>query len=449
MTATILRATLIALLLLAGAAPARAHVRLAGADPAPDSIVADVPSSLRLRFSGRIEPGYTSVRLFAPDGLQVVTGAVEFVPGSDREFTVALPPVTAPGVYTVQWQTAGADGHVLEGSYAFTVVAANSEPDTAAAAPPPFQPVPDPHDHGPAAGTAPLRNVVARLLQFAALIVLVGALSFRTLLLPRLPQEPALVMTLRGRAWSVAAAAAAVLTIAAIFRLWLQSLALHGADRAWSSPLLTIMLGDTAWGRAWMAQAFLLTVLAAGILWARRDRDRLARAVAIPAVILLCAVPAATGHAAGADGPVWLMVMNDALHILAAGLWLGTLFMLLLSLRAFLAVSYDRAADAVARFSPLALAGAALVVITGAANTLVHVRSATDLVGTDYGRVLLLKVTLVAAVVAAGALNYRVLGRRAATLEGARRLRLSAAAELVLALLVLLATAVLTGLPRP
>jgi putative copper export protein len=70
--------------------------------------------------------------------------------------------------------------------------------------------------------------------------------------------------------------------------------------------------------------------------------------------------------------------------------------------------------------------------------------------GTDYGRALLVKLAFFGLVLLAGFYNWRVTRPRlAAGSDDGRRLRVSAGLELGFAALVLLATAVLTGLARP
>jgi len=436
------------------ATPASAHIRLASATPAAGSTVTAPPDALRLVFSAHIEAGYTRVQLLAPDGSVVPVGAVSFVPGSDREITVALPPLRGAGEFTVRWRTAGADGHVLEGSYTFTLAQ-----DSAAAAAP--QPAPDtavtvPADehahHGEvtSSGAGPA-EVLARWLHFVALTLLLGAVSLRMLLLPRLRLDSPLAAMVARRAWGIAAGAGALLGVAAVLRLHLQSVAMHGTDNAWSTPLLTIMLNDTAWGRAWVLQAFLITLLGAALAWAVRGRDRAPALLAAVAVAGLAAVPALSGHAAGADGVAWLVVANDTLHVAAAGAWLGTLAILMTRVLPLLGTAPDGArvqAEAVDAFSPLALAAAGVVAASGVINALMHLDAVSQLWATTYGRALLLKLLFVAAAMGGGFINWRVVRPRLGGGDLAR-LRIVAGGELFFALLILLATAVLTGLPRP
>ncbi|HEU5050718.1 MAG TPA: CopD family protein, partial [Gemmatimonadales bacterium] len=71
------------------------------------------------------------------------------------------------------------------------------------------------------------------------------------------------------------------------------------------------------------------------------------------------------------------------------------------------------------------------------------------LFATGYGRVLLVKIGLLAGVAALGAWNWRRVRPALGSAPGAGRLRMSATAELVLGTLLLGATAILVALPAP
>jgi putative copper export protein/methionine-rich copper-binding protein CopC len=458
--------TTMAVLLLALAAAGAAaalHVRLEMSWPSADEVLTEPPTQLRLRFSGRIEHRYSAVTLSAPDGHHVPLGTLDFVPGSDREFAVAMSPLRAPGVYTVRWRTAGADGHVLEGSFAFTLdpeTAPGADPadTTAAARGAPHHAPAEHHDHhvaqdASATGALP---IFGRWLHFTALALLLGALAARTLLLPRLVVGDVTRRALQRRAWRGLAAAALLLAAAAILRLWLQSVALHGAGRAWDSRLLSILLTDTSWGRVWVLQAFFFALLGAGIALARPPRDTWALALVVPAALGLATVPALSGHAVGGTGfaaLAALAVVNDALHVLGVGAWLGLLALLLTTILPAVhrheAAPAAAGAHAVERFSPIALTAAAVVVSTGIINALMHVSAFEQLWSTRYGIALLSKLAILSFVVVSGFYNWRVLRPRLADAGHALRLRVTAGFELAIAALVLLATAFLTGLPRP
>lgn len=97
----------------------RAHSELVRAEPGPGERVV-APAELRLRFSERVTEE-TAVLLFGANFQPVEGIEARLDTVSLQEVVVPLPPLPL-GVYTVQWQAVGVDGHGLSGSYAFEVV---------------------------------------------------------------------------------------------------------------------------------------------------------------------------------------------------------------------------------------------------------------------------------------------------------------------------------------
>jgi methionine-rich copper-binding protein CopC len=96
------------------------HTHLTKATPTIDGTIATAPTDLVLWFNERPDVALSNVRLRAPDSTMIPLGATRAA-----EDTLALTAqlrgtLTVPGVYTVLWRTAGADGHVMRGSYKFT-----------------------------------------------------------------------------------------------------------------------------------------------------------------------------------------------------------------------------------------------------------------------------------------------------------------------------------------
>jgi len=151
----------------------------------------------------------------------------------------------------------------------------------------------------------------------------------------------------------------------------------------------------------------------------------------------------------------WSRLVNPV-HSLAAGLWLGTLLVLVVAgLSALLRheATRDRrgaiAADMVNGFSPLALTMGPIVVVFGLITAWRHLHVLSNLWSTPYGYTLIVKLALVATVFGLGAWNWR---RQRPTLgsEGAATsIRRSSIAELTVATVVLVVTAILVSLPAP
>ena len=146
----------------------------------------------------------------------------------------------------------------------------------------------------------------------------------------------------------------------------------------------------------------------------------------------------------------------NPVHELAGGLWIGTLF-LLIALGVVPLLSAPLAADRrgalaarmVNQFSPLALGSAAVLTTFGVITAWRHLKRLDALWTTPYGYALIAKLCVVAGVVALGAWNWRRQKPRLGTEGGAIALKGSATAELALAGVVLVLTAVLVSLPSP
>lgn len=96
------------------------HNRLLRAEPGVDSTVKQPPAQIRLWFKEAPELAVSSIKLADAAAKPVATGEVK---ATDDKTSIAAA-VTAPlppGKYTVTWKTAGVDGHVIRGSFGFTV----------------------------------------------------------------------------------------------------------------------------------------------------------------------------------------------------------------------------------------------------------------------------------------------------------------------------------------
>jgi putative copper export protein len=194
----------------------------------------------------------------------------------------------------------------------------------------------------------------------------------------------------------------------------LLSLFLQGAKLAGVSvPTLDILsryLLRTQSGKIWLIRELYGVFLALLILGLRKNADP-ARAASL---LFFCSLPLVAGrslmsHAVAVKENTALIVMADALHAVATGLWAGGLLVLVWVLwrgMKRLGMPLAWAAQTVARFSRLALLSVTLLVLTGAYQSVIHVQSFAALFGTPYGQLLLVKISLFLAMVSFGALNF-------------------------------------------
>jgi putative copper export protein len=151
----------------------------------------------------------------------------------------------------------------------------------------------------------------------------------------------------------------------------------------------------------------------------------------------------------------WTALVNPV-HVLAASLWIGTLFALVTiavpRVMSGAQSGEDKAltiADLVYAFSPLALIASSVLVASGVVTAWRHLKFVAALWTTSYGIALVVKLCIVAVVFGLGAWNWRRVKPTLGTPAASDRLKRSARLELTFAGLVLLATSVLVSLPSP
>lgn len=106
-----------AFLALTPASPAAAHSLLLASVPAADAVVGSAPA-VALRFNNRIEKKLSRIRLVPGKGdAQTLPLRTD---GAVDTLEAPLPPLAA-GRYRIEWRVLSTDGHVVSGTFAFSV----------------------------------------------------------------------------------------------------------------------------------------------------------------------------------------------------------------------------------------------------------------------------------------------------------------------------------------
>ena len=201
-------------------------------------------------------------------------------------------------------------------------------------------------------------------------------------------------------------------------------------------------LFGTRTGWIWASRILLGGLTALAATWAARGR-RSAPWWAATGIGSALLVTLAQGSHAAAE-PGMLPFVSSWLHVVAAALWLGGLAglpaIMLGPLRALEPEERSELRrEAVRRFSRAATAAVLIVVVTGLHATLLNVPDLPALLAMPYGQALIMKLGLVALMIAAGGINL---------VDGGKGpLGRMVGAELVLAVGVLVAAGFLTTLP--
>jgi copper transport protein len=416
--------------LLATGPAAAAHGSLLSSEPAGGSSLGRAPAAVTLRFSERPDPGLSTVRVLDSGGRVVAGGPARPVPGRPMELRVPTADLAAGG-YTVSWRVVSAvDGHRTDGVFGFGVGAAGAPV-------PPASQVAEART-GPAPG--PLA-VAGRWAWYWGLALLVGAAATGLLVFGgRLPGRPGLLL---GLALAAAAGGLAAMTAVA---------------RADAGVALGDLLGSTT-GRWLLWRAAMLAWAGAAAWWLLARRRSGGRVPAPPATrgpLLALGlaggagmlVHALAGHAAVPSSLRPLHLLAQWAHLAAVGVWIGGLVWLLVALGARGGGGSTR--EVVVRFSRLAGAGLAAVVVTGVARSADELGGWGRLADSGFGRALDLKLVLFAGLVALGARNrYRLVPLFQGGPDdapAAARLGRSVGGELGLAAAVLAAAALLSQL---
>jgi copper transport protein len=398
---------------LAAAPPAEAHARLQSSDPRAGSTVHEAPAAITLRFSQPPDVAISSVEVVDTEGRSFTAGPPEPAPGENERVFVPLRPLAA-GVHVVNWRTVSrVDGDLATGSFTFAVRA----------------PVTQGAGVHQALGTPPVSplGVAGRALFYAGLAALLGAAWIQ-------------LFVIRERVWALVLIAYWGWLLATVGMLAVM----QSRRSAAGIDIATFM--SSSHGRSMALRMGPLLIAGIGVLLDARGWSRWrggAPAMAGVGALGVILGHVASGHAAAGRNS-GLMIGLQWAHFAAVGLWIGGLLALLVSLRGR---SGQPAADAVRRFSTGAGVALAVVAVTGLVRAVSQVGGWRLIQGSSYGRLVLVKVSLLIVLAAFGAINrYRNVPAAAASLRGLRRLGTS---EVAIAVVVVMVTGLLAETAPP
>ena len=462
---TAIAALVIGALAVLGEQPgiASAHAYLVRAIPGDGAIVSAAPRLVRLWFSEPIDLPPTALELSGPDGRPVPIASVS-IASDDATEMVAMARLARRGTYVLRWKVISADTHPVWGGFTFSIGVRTPIVSPLDNASPLFRAL--------ALGTA----AGARLLNLLSLAFLAGPLALWAIVLAPTARRhaPTSVLRLWQRTMRLYSWGLALLLVAAPLTLAAQMMSVSDTPAAAASldafvAALSGRLGEVLVVR--LALCLALFVVGASITYlgpgrVLRSPDGAARLALHPALFVAGGLSATlalslslSGHAAVA-APVPLSLLLDVLHLVAMALWIGGLFALVgvlaPALRSVSVAQRDAVvAVVIARFSALALACVATLTLTGLYSSVLNLSGPLDLLATDYGRVLGLKLLVSVAILLVASVNLLALRPgltrvarghgRAADLWAPMRALLRA--EALLAVGVLVVVGVLTSLP--
>ncbi|MCA1841790.1 MAG: ABC transporter substrate-binding protein [Actinobacteria bacterium] len=394
--------------------------------PGPGEISARAPGSIEIGFTERVILKGSSMRLVGPDGTEVALGPLR-KPKAGEGMAADVKGALSSAVYTVKWATVGDDGHGVEGDFRFGIAAADGS------APPGAEQLNV--TGGPGSQNQQNDGPFRLALRWAGLLgasLFLGGSVLASRLRGRLDPDAEAAVAARWRTlgrlgWVVAAAGAAGAVVAS------------GASGSGDTGLGLILASST--GRLALIQ---LAVVAAAAVPAllrppSASRDNMLGAVGA----LYLGAEAAGGHVAALTSWQVPAGLAQAVHLASGAIWVGGMLTLAF---AVWAVAPERRVAAwrvsAAAFGPVAAVSAVLVVLTGTLAAIREVDHVYFLRWSTYGRYLLVKLVLVAAMLALGGAAAWTVRRGGGT---SLRRRTVPRVEAVLGMAVLILAATLAG----
>jgi len=376
-----------------GPTAAWAHPLLIQATPQPGLVADASPDAIGLALSEAAVARGSRIRIFGPRGARLPVSAVR---GTDGRRTLSVRPRgTLPSaVYRVRWSVLGDDGHIVTGSFDFGVAGAKG------AVPPGVETLSGGGGGrgGERASADGIVQIASRWLGIVAASILFGGFVLLARLRRRRDgadgdtaddgdEAGAVLRRIAPRAWLLVAVAAVEGVIAAA----------SSGSGSFDFGLLTA----SATGVSGLVRAIVVALLSlALVVAARRGRERLAGRLYLGGGAAVLLTYALSGHAL--SFPTFWALLDQGVHVLSAGLWLGGLVALAL-------VTWRggvRLADGARAFAPVAGAALGVAIVTGVLAAVREVDRWYFLRWSDYGRIVIIKAAVVAVVALAAAFAW-------------------------------------------
>ncbi|GIH12909.1 copper resistance CopC/CopD family protein [Rugosimonospora africana] len=401
------------------AGPASAHAALIRTSPTQGAVVQQSPREVVITFSEMVAPVREKIKVIGPDGKRADRGNPTI---SGDDLHIPLRSETQRGTYVVGYRVISADGHPVGAAFTYSVGAPSQNTATADVS------------GGGRTDTVVADGVsVANFLGYAGLILSVGPALVLMLLWPRRLER-------RGPT-RLAYGGLSLLALATVLQLYLEVpysigtglFGISGSD-----------LGNELVDRYGIAHLVRLAVIAVaavllrpvltggGARWQRWTVAVLGAAIATTFGI--------AGHPSTSVAPA-LTVIADAVHLGGVAIWIGGL----IALVAFLLrrANPKELGAILPVWSDWAAASVAALVLAGTAQALVQIGSFGALLHTTYGKLVLVKVGLLAVVLVVAAFSRRLVRRGMQEPDGVpdrtvgMRLRRTVLAEVVGAVVII------------
>jgi len=406
-----------------------AHAYIIKTAPYDNEILTNSPREVVIQFDESIESPFDSIKVLDASGHRVDLQNGKVDPNRPSILKTGLKPNLPKGTYTVQWRVVSADGHPVEGVIRFQI--GKGKQDTK-------------ETRTGTKGYIPKADlIIIRWLQYISNAAIVGLLFFYLVLLPN---------KLRHKRYTEKVFLRIVpISLVFLFVSIVLSLPLQASietdipwHEVWKLPLLEELITGTNFGRIWMIQLAMLVILVLMIsilVIVKSSRELILWCCFVLGISLLF-TKAFTSHAAAQTTNVITLPM-DMIHLLAASVWIGSL----IGFAAFLPLVKNEETkhiylQMVKSFYKWGIIFVLVIAATGIYAGFQYIPDLHSLITTDYGKVLLWKVSLFILMLIFAAINFYK-GRQLRE----KGLGTSLWGELLTGAVILILTVILANLP--
>jgi methionine-rich copper-binding protein CopC/putative copper export protein len=418
-----------------------AHAKLVRSLPAANANLKDAPKKVELWFSEELEPQFSTIIVSDQSGKHVDRNDMSLAEGN-RKLQISLEDLPS-GTYSVDWRTLSTDQHTMKGKFTLsvtaTVLAAQTSPPPRSAASigqptPGISPATTTKTESFQESGSSWAQSVVRWFEYLAMMTLFGGFAFYLFVL-----KPALLLSGSTKTDGVVESAAgaervvqfsgiciALLVIANCAELVLQASAVFDktVSEVLSPALLRQLITKTLFGTSWLWQGASIIALLIVIFFLSRQLKGtspngfvLLWWAGLAVSGLLMVAPTLIGHAAAMAKEYPFARTTDWLHLAAAGVWVGGLFHLALTMPKVLSTleTRDRLRllhRVIPLFTRLAVVSTVLIVLTGVYSSWMHVDGFGKCGAPTTATTLFLKVLLVVPMLVLGGVNTFVIHPR-------------------------------------
>ncbi|GEM_PF-6970064 len=386
-----------ALSLVFSASPALAHAQLIETSPSEGEVLPASPKEITFTFSEQVTPVSGAFLLYDSQG----TGKELHAHSVDEQVIAYLNADLSQGSYALVFQVVSADGHPVSGQLNFSVI---SPSDSGVVLP------------APNSGAAFTEVIVGLLsgIQYLLIMWMFGAALFSTLVLRgAVSKLRVLVCTPKVAYWILLLVALLLVPFSALRTLGADVLAIFSG--AWISEIS---------GNSLLQSALVVLAAIAGLSLGSGANDSVANILRLLVYgVAICGL-VLVGHTQSAE-PISLLITTDITHLLAGSFWLAGVICLakIFSQNALLKVEQLYGSGArqeilskvVYRFSGYAMLSVLLLAVSGVIMATYITGDLFGILSSNYGRALLLKISVVLVVIGIAFYNRLVLIPRTLT----------------------------------